>query len=351
MSESEAAASSSAPSGRWRPDTPARAVQLGVVVVAVLEAVHMAATLLFEAVPDAGWLLERGNYRVGVVVSVLSGLTAAALAYGRSADQRDREQRRQELGWSEARLAAVLEPVRPRLRGALACALVVAPVGVFLLTASDTTRPFVVTDEPWTPALAWALFANLLLFALIGLAAHSTWSARRVERALDASPLPLDLLDLAPARARAATGMRRSFFWLASGALATPVLVDLDFSWMTGLVVSAALAIGAALFLEPLLRLARRIERAKADELARIRVRLRAARDALLTGAEGAAAPPAWLASELPALLGYEKRIEEVRPIAIGAPQLLRFGSLLLLALGSWLGGALVDLLVERSLR
>ena len=177
--------------------------------------------------------------------------------------------------------------------------------------------------------------------------AYCTWAWRRVERALDAEPATLDLLDTAPDRRMAAAGLRRSFFWIAGSSLASLVFVDLDFSWMTGLVVVATLGFGTALFVAPLRRLARRIRSAKEIELERVRVRIRNARDALLSAdAAGAGA-----AGELPALLAYEKRIEEVRPWAIDAFQILRFATLVILGVGSWLGGAVMDHVVDRFLR
>jgi hypothetical protein len=125
-------------------------------------------------------------------------------------------------------------------------------------------------------------------------------------------------------------------------SLASLIFVDLDFAWTTGAVVAVTLAVGTWLFVAPLVRMAQRIRSQKAAELARVRARLRSARDALLAGAGDDAR-----AGELPALLAYEQRIERVPEWAVDLPQIARFVLLALLALGSWLGGAVVERLLD----
>jgi hypothetical protein len=329
---------------RWRPDTPGRALLFGVAIVLVLELAHLAVTLAFVEVPSVAWLFERGNYRINVIISLLTGFSAAAVAYGSVAERRDFELRRRELGWSAERLGALIAHRGPRPGPALACGLALAPFGTLLITGADTSRPFPFTEDPWTVSIAWATVTNLILFCTIGVMAYSTWVWRRVEHALDAEPATLDLLDTAPDRRMAAAGLRRSFFWIAGSSLASLVFVDLDFSWMTGIVVSVTLCVGTALFVSPLRKLARRIRTAKAAELDRVRARIRTARDALLSGYPAGAG----MSSELPALLAYEDRIEAVKPWAVDVSQTLRFVTLLALAVGSWLGGSIMDHIVDR---
>ena len=329
----------------WRPRTPGEAALLGASVALVTECGHLFAALAFSGVPTAADLLGRSNYRISMVVSVLIGFGSAALAYGVATERRDAARRAEELGWSAERTAAVLAASAPSPRAALGAALLVAPLGTLLITGTDTNQPFLVSDDPWTFAIAWATGANLVLFGLIGALAYFTWAWTRQERALDAIPAPIDLLDTAPDRRLAGAGLRRSFFWIVGGSSASLVFVDLEFSWMTGIVVAVALALGTALFVAPLVRLAARIARAKQAELARVSARIRDARDALL----GASAPAA--AAELPALLAYERRIETVRPWAIEVSQMLRFAVLVVLAIGSWLGGAIMDHVVDRFLK
>lgn len=70
------------------------------------------------------------------------------------------------------------------------------------------------------------------------------------------------------------------------------------------------------------------------------KVRVEKARDAALDP-EGSQGGPG--ASDLPGLLAYEARIENVSEWPFDTPTLLRFGMLMIIALGSWVGGAIVE--------
>ena len=59
-----------------------------------------------------------------------------------------------------------------------------------------------------------------------------------------------------------------------------------------------------------------------------------------------AGAPPGRLAD----LLAYEKRIGDVPEWPLDVPTLLRFALFLAIPVGSWLGGALVERLVDLTL-
>jgi hypothetical protein len=96
--------------------------------------------------------------------------------------------------------------------------------------------------------------------------------------------------------------------------------------------------------LDPVTEIHRRLRAEKRAELARVRERIRSARASALeqAGAEGAA--------RLPGLLAYESRIERVNEWPFDAPTLIRFGALVVLAVGSWLGGAVVERLLGVAL-
>ena len=64
------------------------------------------------------------------------------------------------------------------------------------------------------------------------------------------------------------------------------------------------------------------------------------ATEALLSGQLPEALAPA---AVLPGLLAYETRIESVREWPYDVPTLLRFALLTVIAISSWLGGALVE--------
>lgn len=119
------------------------------------------------------------------------------------------------------------------------------------------------------------------------------------------------------------------------------------FSWLTGLVLTATVSIGTIAFLLPLRELHRRIRDEKEAELERVRAAIHCNREALLSTSSDAAAP----AMRMPGLLAYEHRIASVHEWPINTPEIVRFGLLIMLGLGSWLGGALVGHVVDFLLR
>ena len=68
-----------------------------------------------------------------------------------------------------------------------------------------------------------------------------------------------------------------------------------------------------------------------------MRERLQKLRTASLERSEPGAA------SELEGLLAWEARIERVPEWPFDVPTLIRFGAVLILAVGSWVGGAVVE--------
>ena len=106
-------------------------------------------------------------------------------------------------------------------------------------------------------------------------------------------------------------------------------------------IICGTLIMATVALLEPARAVRARLREEKQRELARVRQRIHAARAIALGSAEGAGG-----ARDLPGLLAYEARIEAVPEWPFDTSTLVRFGGLLVLAVGSWLGGALVERLV-----
>jgi hypothetical protein len=105
-------------------------------------------------------------------------------------------------------------------------------------------------------------------------------------------------------------------------------------------VIAITSALGAASLVLPCLGIRQRIKQAKAAELARVRGEIEARLAALRDGYTERSI-------ELPGLLAWEARVADVPEWPFGTPVLLRFVLLVLIPLGSWLGGAMVERLVE----
>lgn len=345
MSEGQARETLRAPGARLRgPETPAAAVALGAAIALVLVVLRIAILAAVGAFHPG----DVQDHRIAVVVALLTGFTSATVAYGRTALDRDLELWRERLGWSPDRMDAFRRHFAPRRGATLAFMAAASFASLFLVTGRNTSVPFLFTDGPTTPNVVWSFASNVLLFSVIGIIASVTVSSTRMRHALEAEPFPLDLLDLSDARRISASGLRYAFFWLGGSSIASVLFIDLNFSWMTVAVVALSVAIGTWLFAAPLVRFAARVHHEKERELRDVRARIRTSRDALLRAPAGAAGAET---AELPALLAWEQRIAAVPEWSVDLSSVLRFGTLVVLAVGSWLGGALTDRAVDSILR
>jgi hypothetical protein len=190
----------------------------------------------------------------------------------------------------------------------------------------------------WMGILAMALFG-----LLVPMAARSVRRARTFSRL--GARLRVDLLDADRLAPFGRVALRGAAYWLVGSAIAMLLIVDAD-AW--GIVVGVnvvTVALGAAAFLLPVRGVRRRLRDAKRAELAWTHEAIRHARAALASGRPGAPG-----AVELPALLAWEARVREVREWPFDTSTLLRLALLALVPLGSWLGGALVERLVDTFL-
>ncbi len=199
-------------------------------------------------------------------------------------------------------------------------------------------------SDAWSPGWVWTQLLVLLLFWVLGRGGYMTVVGARY--AASFAPEHVDLLDLVHLGVFARIGLRLSLAWivglsifslltlfkptLESGSTLVPVMA------MTLVVATLALAL-------PVREVKRRIQEAKRAQLASVQAELRRVRDATRAGGES---PPGRLAD----LLTYEARITAIREWPFDASVQLRFLFYLLIPLGSWLAGALVERMVDAIL-
>ena len=168
------------------------------------------------------------------------------------------------------------------------------------------------------------------------------WIESRRLAALGRSALRIDLLDLRPLEPLARAGLRHVLIgagqisFLGIAFLDDQVAPGLPFVLAVGCLANLALS-AAALWL-PLRGVHQAIVREKQSELARSTALLRARAEAGGREAAGALADA----------LAWRTYVEGVPDWPIDLPTLRRFVLYLAIPLGSWLGGAVVDLLVSR---
>jgi hypothetical protein len=239
-------------------------------------------------------------------------------------------------GFRAFALREVAMPRRALLASAVGGGLI--GVAVYLGSAAPNAASVTASDEP--AHLIWALLTSALLMAVMIHSAQRMWVAHRALVRIVSRIDSLPFLDSAAFAPFAHIGIRNAFYWAAASSIAS--ILALDLSRLTPRViflVATLVAATAALF-GPAQTVHRRIFEAKKAELANVRERIGQARDAALGPEPGAAEAGA---SMLPGLLAWETRVSAVREWPFDPSTWVRFGAIVLLATGSWLGGAVVE--------
>jgi hypothetical protein len=193
------------------------------------------------------------------------------------------------------------------------------------------------------PAFAWGL---VRVATMLGLVSHLIVTDVRATRAfasLSRDLMIVDLLDVRSLAPVARRGQRSVLTWAVFSSIFS--LFWLGDSAARGNVFLLVLALGlaTAAYFVPLLGVRRTIRAAKHAELDRLRERIRS--ESKVTGA--APVPGAEQSPRLANLVTYYQLIESTREWPIDATNLVRLALYLLLGLGSWLGGAVVERVLD----
>ncbi|MCZ6463718.1 MAG: hypothetical protein O7A09_05230 [Proteobacteria bacterium] len=201
----------------------------------------------------------------------------------------------------------------------------------------DLLDPFMIFMIARHAALGW-----LLGHAVITEVHLATSYAR-----LGADHVRVDLLDQRPLRPFARRGLRSAFAWILYSSL-------ISLFWLGPAPGSSNAAILAGLFLVLILGfllgvsgVRDSIHRAKREKLDGLRDAIRRESERVLD----APAPGEPGSARLASLIAYQGLVERVREWPFDAPVLLRLAVYALLGVLSWLGGALVERLLDDALR
>lgn len=193
------------------------------------------------------------------------------------------------------------------------------------------------------PDLSWGLIRNPLLLIALFRAIACEIELTRTFSWVGREAVEVDLLDRRPVRPLVRRGLR-TVLMLAIGIAITSPLAFAPWkpdTWLAFLPI--AFVVAACALMLPLRGVQQQIHAAKDAELDRVRARIRSEHAALLDASTGADPGRPRLAD----LLAWEARIERVAEWPFDAPALLRFGLYLAIPLGSWLGGALVERMLD----
>jgi hypothetical protein len=316
---------------------------VGVAFVAlVLGVVALAAALIERpgGIAEPGVIANR-DLRLGLTITVLAAYTPIARHYLLRAAARNREALRRLLG---PRAEPALAAPTHWLPGWVAALFVLAvPLIAF---AVDRDPRLYLRAGYWSVGSVWSWSLGAFTAWCLGRSVVATLGVSREFSAIAAALPEVDLLDrrwLAPFTSQA---LFSSLLWLLVPALWAVNLVDSPFLLVVPAVTVLCAAVGSAALLLPTRGVRRRLAEAKERELAAVHAELRgddAAQDASLLA--GRLERPG-----VADLVAWARYVEDLSTSPFTQATRLRFGLYLALPLGSWLGGALVDWLLERLL-
>jgi hypothetical protein len=199
-----------------------------------------------------------------------------------------------------------------------------------------------VTPASGDPML-WFVMARMAVSGWLGGHAVATELTAVVAYArLGAHEVRVDLLDLRPFEVFPRSGLRSAFAWVLLSSLISLFWLGPGAGVANAFIVTfILLAVGAAVF-ATVYGAHRAIAAARREALAAVEARIARAGAALMAGHEPESGPRM---ADLVAWHGFLLRIREW---PLGAPVLARGALIAGLGLGSWLGGALVERLVDR---
>ena len=198
----------------------------------------------------------------------------------------------------------------------------------------------------WSVGNAWSWSLGLFAAWCLGRSVVATLGVSREFSAVAAALPNVDLLDRAWLAPFTSQALFSSLLWLLVPALWAVNLVDAPFLLVVPVISLVCVGVGTAALLLPTRGVRRRLADAKELELAAVHAALR--------GDEGALARSLLVRRrERPSaadLIAWARYVNGSSTSPFTQATRLRFVLYLALPLGSWLGGALVDWLVERLL-
>lgn len=193
-------------------------------------------------------------------------------------------------------------------------------------------------------ALGWFLLVVPVVISLVAKGIFYSWIEERFGRDVRGRGLEVDLFNLEKLAPLTRMALRRSFIWIVGATIGSLYFLssDLDRVLFAPFFVGIAGIAGVTLFM-PLYNAHRSIRDMKMKELGRIRAAIMRARDAAFGNGDDAEKAVA----RLPGLIALEARVDDTREWPVDISTAGRFSLYLAIPLGSWLGGALMERIVD----
>lgn len=281
-----------------------------------------------------------------LVNAVLTGYLPAAQALAQRGVARDLAALRHALRCSDAEFAAIRRDAASGGPVGRTLPLFGFLIGI-VIVFTDPSLSQGATHSLSDPRFVWALPRTAIFAWLVARLVVSDFNTTRIYTDLGRNRVEIDLLNLNELALFARRGLRSALTWVLFSCL-------FSLFWFGGNAAQAnlpllvlTLTMASAAFALPVTAVRNNVLTVKRAELERLGEEIRGER-------ERAFAPPSRQSNPSPRLanlIAYYRLIESAREWPTDAANLLRFLLYMLLGLGSWLGGAVVERALDNALR
>ncbi len=281
-----------------------------------------------------------------IVNAVLIGFIPAALVIaGRGVDH-DLQQLRPRLPCSDAEVVDIRSAVSSV--GYVGRAFTLSwVIGGAALVFADPSLTRQAEPSLTNPAFLWHLFRIPVFSWMIATLIVFDFNAARTYLHMGRHLIKVDLLDIPSLSPIARRGLRSALTWVVFSIIFSLFWLGEDTASEQNMpLLAIVLTMATATFIVPLIGVHNNILAVKQAELDRLRDQIRVEHVALTNQPPGQQLDSPRLANHI----AYYQLIERAREWPIDAASLLKFLLYLFIGLGSWLGGAVVERLLERSL-
>lgn len=303
----------------------------------------------YVALSQIGRVLVGDRFVLELDYLWLDGLNGAIVAYAptalyylRRATLNDLRELQPVLGYSHAELERVAADITSVPARRL---LPTVAVMVVLFAFMPVYDPSFFADGPKTlgdPALTFFMLRNAITGWVVGVALATEFRATAGYAYLGESGLQIDLLDTRPLTPFTRRGLRSAFTWIAGTASVSLFWLSPGAGITNGPIMITILVMIVWSFFHSIRGVHRSIVAEKRRQLELLRAEIRKHRSELL--GHGVATQDG---GRLAALIAYHDLVERAREWPFDTPVILRLALFVILGLGSWLGGALVEKLLD----
>jgi hypothetical protein len=287
-------------------------------------------------------LFAERNVRLGITLTLLAGYVPTAQRYQRLASRRHLAEIRSATGG--ARRAD--DVVATRAGGGRRAGLLGLLLVPFTALVIDRDPSLYLRPGYWGAGTLWAWTAGVLFCWSLGRFAHATLESARAFSAVADELERIDLLGRDWLTPFAREGLFSALLWLVIPTVFTINLTDEPLLYVMAPLTLICVSIGTIALLLPSRGARRRLRATKREEIARVHRAIRGDTDALQASVIGGRRSEPSIAD----LLAYERFLQSISSWPFDQATWLRFGLVLALPLGSWLGGAVVERLLSSLL-